>query len=95
MEANYPHAIKNQRGASKIPPIGVFCVPKPLVGALDATSWFFMAQDCWRSKQLLVPVLDMEVENSGCPGVRFTTLLPQSGPRGTGPGPARRRRWRR
>ena len=29
-----PYAIKNQRGASKIPPnaMGVFCVPKPLVG---------------------------------------------------------------
>ena len=26
------YAIKNQRGASKIPPLGVFCVPKPLVG---------------------------------------------------------------
>ena len=27
-----PYAIKNQRGASKISPMGVFCVPKPLVG---------------------------------------------------------------
>ena len=32
-EANYPYTIKNQRRVSKI----------PLVGALDATSWFFMA----------------------------------------------------
>ena len=32
MEATYPYTIKNQRGASKIPPLGVFCVPKPLVG---------------------------------------------------------------
>ena len=30
-EANYPYVIKNQQGASKIL-IGVFCVPKPLVG---------------------------------------------------------------
>ena len=35
-----PYAIKNQRGASKM---GVFCVPKPQIGVLDATSWFFMA----------------------------------------------------
>ena len=27
-----PYVIKNQRGASKIPPNRVFCVPKPLVG---------------------------------------------------------------
>ena len=31
------NAIKNQRGASKIP------------GALDATSWFFMALESWWS----------------------------------------------
>ena len=41
-----PYGIKNQRGASKKPfnAMGVFCVPKPpWWGALDATSWFFMA----------------------------------------------------
>ena len=42
MEANYPYAIKNQRGASKMPLVGDILRSKTPV-VLDATSWFFMA----------------------------------------------------
>ena len=56
MEANYPYAIKNQRGASKISQVGGILRSK----ALHATSWLFMTLGCWRKQYSEAEEVGME-----------------------------------
>ena len=43
MEATYPLCHKEPARSKQNTPLGVFCVPKPLVGGFGCPSWFFMA----------------------------------------------------
>ena len=54
MEANYPYAIKNQRGATKIPPSRGLWMPELVLYGIRLLA-----------KQFLGAVLEIEVDQSG------------------------------